>query len=48
MSYQSELKKWKEREPKTADNYLYEKWLDERPNPRFRADGKPRDNRKRK
>jgi hypothetical protein len=28
MSY---IEKWKAREPKNADNYAYERWLDERP-----------------
>jgi hypothetical protein len=48
MSYKSDLKKWKAREPKKADNYAYERWLDERPHPQQHADGKPRKKRKTK
>jgi hypothetical protein len=42
MSYKSDLKKWKQREPKNVHSYEYEQWLEERPDPRHYPDGKAR------
>jgi hypothetical protein len=48
MSYQKEHKKWKAREPKNANSYEYERWLEERPEPKHHANGEPRKPRKKK
>lgn len=42
MSYKADFKKWKAREPKNANTYEYERWLEERPDPRQYPDGKAR------
>jgi hypothetical protein len=42
VSYKQELKEWKAREPEKGDNYAYERWLEEKPDPHNNPDGTPR------